>query len=169
MALLWIRDVDVENKSFSSSHIDVIVMDPISRFKWRMTGFYRILEKSFPTLPHMHQVKDVSLAIVVLIVDFVIPEKYNVPIREQVVPMSSWFQASKKRKDTQSQAFYPISKILFRRPKIVLLQHFKTQGRVFSNQKRMMRTWKSSRKKKIKYTKIQELWSSFDVRPSSHL
>ena len=46
MALLWIRDVDVENKSFSSSHIDVIVMDPISRFKWRMTGFYRILETS---------------------------------------------------------------------------------------------------------------------------
>ena len=46
MALLWIRDVDVENKSFSSSHIDVIVMDPISRFKWRMIGFYRILETS---------------------------------------------------------------------------------------------------------------------------
>ena len=84
------------------------------------------MEKSFPTLPHMHQVKDVSLAMVVLIVDFVIPE-------------------------------------------IVLLQHFKTQGRVFSNQKRMMRTWKSSRKKNIKYMKIQELWSSFDVGPSSHL
>ena len=91
------------------------------------------MEKSFLTLPHVHQVKDVSLAMVVPIVDFVIPEKYNVPIREQVVPMSSWFQASKKRKDTQSQAFYPISKILFRRPKIVLLQHFKTQGQVFSN------------------------------------
>ena len=28
------------------------------------------------------------------------------------------------------------------------------------------RTRKSSRKKKIKYTEIQELWSSFDVRPS---
>ena len=30
----------------------------------------------------------------------------------------------------------------------------------------MMKTRKSSRKKKIKYTKIQELWSSFDVGPS---
>ena len=40
MALLWIRDMDVEIKSFSSSHIDAIVMDPISGFKWRMTGFY---------------------------------------------------------------------------------------------------------------------------------
>uniref|UniRef100_A0A7N2KQN2 Uncharacterized protein n=1 Tax=Quercus lobata TaxID=97700 RepID=A0A7N2KQN2_QUELO len=33
------------------------------------------MEKSFPTLPHVHQVKDVSLAMVVPIVDFVIPEK----------------------------------------------------------------------------------------------
>ena len=40
MALLWIRDVDVEIKSFSSSHIDAIVMDSISGFKWRMTRFY---------------------------------------------------------------------------------------------------------------------------------
>ena len=31
---------------------------------------------------------------------------------------------------------------------------------------RVMRTRKSSRKKKSKYTKIQELWSSFDVGPS---
>ena len=30
----------------------------------------------------------------------------------------------------------------------------------------LMMTRKSSRKKNIKYTKIQELWSSFDVRPS---
>ena len=29
------------------------------------------MEKSFPTLPHVHQVKDVSLAMVVPIVDFV--------------------------------------------------------------------------------------------------
>ena len=33
MALLWIRDVDVEIKSFSSSHIDAIVTDPILGFK----------------------------------------------------------------------------------------------------------------------------------------
>jgi len=30
----------------------------------------------------------------------------------------------------------------------------------------VMWTRKSSRKKKNKYTKIQELWSSFDVEPS---
>ena len=46
MALLWIRDVDVEIKSFSSSHIDAIVMDSISGFKWRMTRFYGNQETS---------------------------------------------------------------------------------------------------------------------------
>jgi len=30
----------------------------------------------------------------------------------------------------------------------------------------LMMTRKNSRKKKIKYTKIQELWFSFDVEPS---
>ena len=63
------------------------------------------MEKSFPTLPHVHQVKDVSLAMVVPIVDFVIPEKYNVPIGEQVVPLSSWFQAPKKRKALKVKLF----------------------------------------------------------------
>ena len=33
-------------------------------------------------------------------------------------------------------------------------------------QRDLMRTRKSSRKKKIKYAKIQELWFSFDVGPS---
>ena len=40
MALLWVRDLDVEIKSFLRSHIDAIVIDPKSGFKWRMTGFY---------------------------------------------------------------------------------------------------------------------------------
>lgn len=40
MALLWVRDLDVEIKNFSRSHIDAIVIDPKSRFKWRMIGFY---------------------------------------------------------------------------------------------------------------------------------
>jgi uncharacterized protein YggE len=47
---------------------------------------------------------------------------------------------------------------------------FKTRGRVFSNQERMMQTVKRSlRKNKIKDKNIQELWSSFDVGPSRHL
>ena len=40
MALLWVRDLDVEIRSFSRYHIDAIVIDSKSRFKWRMTGFY---------------------------------------------------------------------------------------------------------------------------------
>ncbi|XP_030939895.1 uncharacterized protein LOC115964782 [Quercus lobata] len=40
MALLWVRDLDVEIRSFSRYHIDAIVINSKSGFKWRMTGFY---------------------------------------------------------------------------------------------------------------------------------
>ena len=46
MALLWVRDLDVEIKSFSRYHINAIVIDPKAGFKWRMTGFYENLETS---------------------------------------------------------------------------------------------------------------------------
>ena len=46
MALLWVRDLDVEIKSFSRYHIDAIVIDPKVGFKWRMTGFYGNSETS---------------------------------------------------------------------------------------------------------------------------
>jgi hypothetical protein len=128
------------------------------------------MEKSVPMLQHVPQDKDMSLAMMVPIIEFVIPEKFNVPIGEKDVPLSSWIQATKKIKNTPSQAFYPVSRMLFKRPGILLLRHFKTRGRVFSNQGRMMRTVKrSSRKNKIKDKNIQELCSSFDVGPSRHL
>ena len=40
MALLWAGDLDVEIKSFSRHHIDAIVIDPKTGFKWRITSFY---------------------------------------------------------------------------------------------------------------------------------
>ena len=46
VALLWVRDLDVEIKSFSRHHIDAIVIDPKEGFKWRMTGFYGNSETS---------------------------------------------------------------------------------------------------------------------------
>jgi hypothetical protein len=112
------------------------------------------MEKHVQMLQHAHQAKDVSLAIRIPIIDFVIQEKFDVPIGEKEVPLSSWFQASKKRKKTQIQAYYPMSRILFKRPGIILLQYFKTRGQVFSNQGRLMRIIKSQKKNKIKYQNI---------------
>ena len=42
LALLWLRETNLEIKSFGSHHIDVIVIviDESSNFKWRLTGFY---------------------------------------------------------------------------------------------------------------------------------
>ena len=74
----------------------------------------------------MPQDKDMSLAMMVPIIEFVIPKKFNVPIREKDVPLSSWVQATKKTKNTPSQAFYPVSRVLLRRPRNILLRHFKT-------------------------------------------
>ena len=41
IALLWIREVEVEIKSFSRSHIDAVVTDHSLDLRWRLTGFYR--------------------------------------------------------------------------------------------------------------------------------
>ncbi|KAL4638715.1 hypothetical protein ACB092_03G166100 [Castanea dentata] len=40
IARLWVRGLDVEIKSYTQSHIDAIVTDLVSRFKWRITRFY---------------------------------------------------------------------------------------------------------------------------------
>ena len=40
IALLWEKDLDVELKSYTRNHIDAVVTDPRSGFKWRITGFY---------------------------------------------------------------------------------------------------------------------------------
>ena len=40
IALLWVRGLDVEIKSYTRSHIDAIVTDSVKGFKWRITGFY---------------------------------------------------------------------------------------------------------------------------------
>ena len=39
-AMLWSRDIKVEIQSYSRNHIDAVVIDPDSNFKWRITGFY---------------------------------------------------------------------------------------------------------------------------------
>lgn len=40
LALLWMREANLEIKSFSYHHIDAIVTEENSSIKWRITGFY---------------------------------------------------------------------------------------------------------------------------------
>jgi hypothetical protein len=41
LALLWTRDVDVKFQSCDKLHIDVVILDSVTReAKWRFTGFY---------------------------------------------------------------------------------------------------------------------------------
>ena len=40
LALLWTREVDIEIKSYSKNHIDVVVKEQGSNLCWRLTGFY---------------------------------------------------------------------------------------------------------------------------------
>ena len=40
LALLWTREVDIEIKSYSKNHIDIVVKEQGSNFCWRLTGFY---------------------------------------------------------------------------------------------------------------------------------
>ena len=41
LALLWSRDIDVKLQSCGKLHIDVAVLDPVSKIaRWRFTGFY---------------------------------------------------------------------------------------------------------------------------------
>ena len=40
LALLWTRETDLEIKSFGRFHIDAIITEANTNFKWRITGFY---------------------------------------------------------------------------------------------------------------------------------
>ena len=40
LALLWTREIDLEIKSFGSHHIDAVITEKNSNFKWRFIGFY---------------------------------------------------------------------------------------------------------------------------------
>lgn len=40
LILMWKREIIVEVQGYSGSHIDAIVIDPSSGFKWRITRFY---------------------------------------------------------------------------------------------------------------------------------
>ena len=40
LALFWRKDVNLEIKSYSRHHIDAVVAEEQSGFKWRLTGFY---------------------------------------------------------------------------------------------------------------------------------
>ena len=39
LTMLWNRDIKVEIQGYSRNYIDVVVTDPDSGFKWRITGF----------------------------------------------------------------------------------------------------------------------------------
>lgn len=71
------------------------------------------------SLQHAHQANKVSLAMMDLIIDFVIPENFSTFIAEKVVPLSLWFPTAKKIKKTEAKAFNTTSRILFKKPKMV--------------------------------------------------
>lgn len=39
-ALLWSREIDLEIMSYTKNHIDVVIKETNSDFKWRFNGFY---------------------------------------------------------------------------------------------------------------------------------
>ena len=58
LALLWSRETNLEIKSFGSHHIDVVVTDGSSNFKWRLTSFYghpqtRMRQQSWDLLAYL--------------------------------------------------------------------------------------------------------------------
>lgn len=44
LALLWRKEIDIELKSMSLHHVDVMVRSGIGNEEWRCTGFYGWLE-----------------------------------------------------------------------------------------------------------------------------
>ena len=56
------------------------------------------MEKPIPVLQHVHQAKEMSLAMMVPVLGSINPKKYNVEIGEKDVPLSSCFKAKKKEK-----------------------------------------------------------------------
>ena len=58
LALLWSREINLEIKSFDNHHIDAIVTEESSNFKWRLTSFYglpqtHIRQKSWDLLAYL--------------------------------------------------------------------------------------------------------------------
>jgi len=44
ISLLWTREINLEVKSYTRFHIDTIILEPNSDYKWRLIGFYGHLE-----------------------------------------------------------------------------------------------------------------------------
>ena len=40
IAMLWKKDINMEIKGYAGNYIGAIVIDSISRFKWRITSLY---------------------------------------------------------------------------------------------------------------------------------
>ena len=40
LAMFWRKEINLEIKSYSKHHIDVVIIEEASGFKWRITGFY---------------------------------------------------------------------------------------------------------------------------------
>lgn len=93
-------------------------MSSQEELKWNTkTRKMEDMEKPILILQHAHLANKVSLAMMDLIIDFVIPENFSTFIAEKVVPLSSWFPTAKKIKKTEAKAFNTTSRILFKKPK----------------------------------------------------
>ena len=44
LAMFWRKEVNLEIKSYSKHHIDAVIIEEATGFKWRITGFYGHLE-----------------------------------------------------------------------------------------------------------------------------
>ena len=44
LAMFWRKEVNLEIRSFLRHHIKAVVTKEVSKFKWRLTGFYGHLE-----------------------------------------------------------------------------------------------------------------------------
>ena len=44
IALLWLREINLEIKSYTKNHKDAVIKKANSDFKWRLTSFYGHLE-----------------------------------------------------------------------------------------------------------------------------
>ena len=61
-------------------------------------------------------------------IDFVIPKKFTDSVGLEDIPLKSFLPQTKKRKEIQIQSLYSISRMHFKKPRFLLLQHFKTRG-----------------------------------------
>jgi len=98
--------------------------------------------------------KNVLPTQIVPMIDFVIPDKFNDETRSGL-HTRSWLPLTMNAKRHVSKMCFLMLWKQGKKPEILLLRHFRSRGRVFSNQRRMMRITNGS---------TQELWFIFNVQ-----